>query len=94
MFKTVEVQPQHLCSSQSGQCGNTSGFIAAALCPARCQRYPNQKTIENPLKAMVLGLKIIKWQWLNDPKTIEKLTILLTQYVSLILYCVVNGLQT
>ena len=46
---------------------------------------------------MVWGLKIIKWRWLNDPKTIEKLTILLTQwdwYVNLILYCVVNGLQT
>ena len=32
----------------------------------------NLKTIEKPLKAMVLGLKIIKWRWLNDPKTIEK----------------------
>ena len=32
----------------------------------------NLKTIEKPLKAMVWGLKIIKWRWLNDPKTIEK----------------------
>ena len=32
----------------------------------------NLKTIEKPLKAMVWGLKIIKWPWLNDPKTIEK----------------------
>ena len=33
----------------------------------------NLKTIEKPLKAMVWGLKIINWRWLNDPKTIEKL---------------------
>ena len=32
----------------------------------------NLKTIKKPLKAMVWGLKIIKWRWLNDPKTIEK----------------------